>query len=135
MLVTFGNCWSFGEEIGEKLKGRSLKSSFDKACALTCRFLRRSPPHPPPPPPHPFPFSLIFHRKTAPEHPPEPDPKPLPQGHQWALPPLCENYPGKNYPLVSARCFGDENSLSLSFAANSMVSSLWHTNNRLRGTH
>ena len=25
--------------IGEKLKGRSLKGSFDKACMLTCRFL------------------------------------------------------------------------------------------------
>ena len=36
--------------IGEKLKGRSLKGSFDKACALACRFLCRSPPHPPPSP-------------------------------------------------------------------------------------
>ena len=41
--------------------------------------------------------------------------------------------------LFREYCFGEENSLS--FTANSVssaknsVSSLWHTNNRLRGTH
>ena len=49
---------------GEKLQGRLLKGSFDKACALTCRFLCQSPPHPPNPP-HPLPFSLLFHGKTT----------------------------------------------------------------------
>ena len=49
-------------------KGSLLKGIFDKACALTCRSLRRSPttPHPP----HPLPlFSFFSHRKN---HPPPP---------------------------------------------------------------
>ena len=43
------------------LRGRSLKGSFDKACALTCRFLC-----PPPTLPTPFPFSLIFPKENHP---------------------------------------------------------------------
>ena len=64
---------------GEKLEGRLLKGSFDKACALTCRFFCRSPPHPPPSPPPP-PFPLFFTGKPSPHHPPEPDPETLPRG-------------------------------------------------------
>ena len=68
--------------LGEKLKGRLLKGSFDKACALTCRFLRRSPPHPPTlPTPLPL-FPYFPEEKPPPATPPQPDPKPLPQGHQ-----------------------------------------------------
>ena len=54
----------------EKLKGRSLKRSFDKACALTCRFLCRSLPHPPHPLPL-FPYLRLIYRnrKTAPPLP------------------------------------------------------------------
>ena len=56
-----------GNWLGEKLKGSLLKGSFDKACALTCRFLCRSPPHPPPhPPPPPSPFPFFSHRNPPP---------------------------------------------------------------------
>ena len=49
------------ETIGEKLKGRLLKGSFDKACALTCRVLCRSPPHPP----TPFPLFPYFPKEIG----------------------------------------------------------------------
>ena len=45
------------------------------ACALTCRFLCLSPPHPPT---LPTPFPLVSFPQENPHHPPEPDPKPLP---------------------------------------------------------
>ena len=86
--------------IGEKQKGRLLKGSFHKACALTCRFLCRSPPHPSTLP-TPFPFPFCFHRKPTPHHPPEPDPEALPRDATRTCIPLRTN-PGKNYPLVSS---------------------------------
>ena len=66
--------------IGQKLKGRLLKGSFDKAYALTCWFLCLSLPHPTPLP-IPFPFSLTPPPRT----------------------PFAKTTPGRNYPLVSAR--------------------------------
>ena len=73
--------WSKGSEanLGEKLKGRSLKGSFDKACALTCRFLCRSPPHPPTLP-TPFPLFPYFHRENPPPTTPCTRPRTPPPG-------------------------------------------------------
>ena len=79
--------------IGEKLKGSLLKGSFDKACALTRRFLCRSQPPPSPP----LPFSLTFHWRTTLHHPPEPDPKPLPRDTNR------NSHPLRKLPLSSAR--------------------------------
>ena len=70
--------------IGEKLKGRLLKGSFDKACALTCRFLRRSPPHPPPSPP-PSPFPLFSRGKPPPSTRPQTPPPGTPIGTRTPL--------------------------------------------------
>ena len=68
--------------VGEKLKARSLKGSFDKRMRVDLP-VPLPVPTPPRTLPTPFPFSLIsFHRKTTPHHSPEPDPKPLLQGHQ-----------------------------------------------------
>ena len=88
--------------LGEKLKGRLLKGSFGKACALTCRLLCRSLPHPPTLP-TPFPFSLIFHNNHPPLLTP---PNPSPRDTNRNSHPFAKTTPGKNYPLVCARFLG-----------------------------
>ena len=72
------------------------------ACALTCRFLCLSPPHPPTLP-TPFAFSLIFQRKTTPATPLNPNLNPSPKDTNGNCHPFAKTTPGKNYPLVSAR--------------------------------
>ena len=84
------------EWFGEKLKGRLLKGSLDKACALTCRFLCLSPlhhpQHPQPPPPHPLPLRLflIFHRQPPPTTRLSPSSRDTNRNSR----PFAENYPG-----------------------------------------
>ena len=60
------------------------------ACALTCRFLCRSPPH--------FPFSLIFLR-NPPHHPLNPTSNPSPRDTNGNCHPFTKTTPGKHCPL------------------------------------
>ena len=90
--------------IGKKLKGRLLKGSFNKACALTCRFLCLSPPPPPTPPPSPLPhFPLFSTGKPPPTTALNPTPNPSPRDTNRNSHPFAKTTAGKNYPLVAAR--------------------------------
>ena len=84
--------------LGEKLKGSLLKGSFDKARALTCRFLCRSLPHPPPsPPPSPFPFFSTGEPPSTTHL--NPTPNPSSRDTRRNLHPVARTTPGKNYWL------------------------------------
>ena len=80
------------EAIGDKQS--FLKSSFDKRVRIDLPVLCLSPPTPDPP--HPLPLFPHFPQENPPPAP-EPDPQPLSQRTPITA---CENYPGKNYPLV-----------------------------------
>ena len=92
-------------KLGERQKGSLLKGSFDKACALTCRFLCRSLSHSPTSP-TPFPFSLISTGKPTTHLNPTPNPSPRDTSRNSH--PFAKTTPGKNYPLVSARKIGSK---------------------------
>ena len=77
------------------MKGSLQKGRFDKACALTCRFLCRSPAHRPKPP-HPLPLSLILHRQTTPHHLTL---NPSPRTPIGTRTPFAKTTPGKKLPF------------------------------------
>ena len=78
------------------LRGRSLKGSLDKACALTCRFLLTVPTPPPPHPPHPHsPFPSFSKGKQPPATPLNPTPNPFPRDTSGTATPLRKLPPVK----------------------------------------
>ena len=67
-------------------------------CALTCRLLYLSPPHPLHPP-QPLPLFPHFPHENTLHHPPEPDPKPLDTNRNSH--PFAKTTPSTNYRLAS----------------------------------
>ena len=84
-----------------------LKGSFDRRVRIDLH-APLPVPTPLPHPPHPLPHHLpLFPHLPHKNHPPttllNPTPNPSPRDTNRNWHPLCENSPGKNYPLVSAR--------------------------------